>query len=410
MTTHSAPTSRARPRPEHAGAGSNWSRMRIWAMAHTSIDFFQGAVPAAIPYFVLNRHYSYLQASGLSLAATLGAAVPQPFFGVFVDRRDRPWQVHSGIVLAAAATAGAGIVHLYALTWLLLLICGVGVAMFHPAAGRLARRSAGNSAAAMSIFATGGNLGFVLAPVLLTPVLAGVGLWGLAWFTLPAWLVAAITWRGARRLAVIHAGAVIEHHGRDHWRPFMWLTFVEVCRSIMFFGASTFIELYWIRDLHAGKALAGAALGCLLGGGVIGTMIGGRIADRVGMVRTTQAGALSCLPAMVLLRACQQPELGLLCALVAGLALRIPFSVLIKLGQDYLPNRPGTASAVTLGLAVSAGGISAPIFGALADVDGPAVVLTLLCFVPVLTFLLGLRLREPRMLAAASGELAETAL
>ncbi|MGH2862058.1 MAG: hypothetical protein ACRDLT_11220, partial [Solirubrobacteraceae bacterium] len=58
-------------------ASSDWSRIRMWAMAHTAIDFFQGAVPAAIPYFVLDRHYSYLQASGLSLAATLGAAIPQ---------------------------------------------------------------------------------------------------------------------------------------------------------------------------------------------------------------------------------------------------------------------------------------------------------------------------------------------
>jgi FSR family fosmidomycin resistance protein-like MFS transporter len=390
-------------------AESNWSRMRTWAMAHTAIDFFQGAVPAAIPYFVLDRHYSYLQASGLSLAATLGAAIPQPLFGVFVDRRDRPWQVYSGITLAAAAAAGAGIAQLYALTWILLLICGIGVAMFHPAAGRLARRSAGNSAAAMSIFATGGNLGFVLAPVLLTPVLAGVGLWGLAWFVVPAWLVAALTWKGARRLSVLHSAGPAEHHGRDHWRPFMYLAAVEICRSVMFFGASTFIELYWIRDLHAGKALAGAALGCLLGGGVIGTMIGGRIADRVGMVKTTQVGALFCLPAMVLLRVCQQPEVGLLCALIAGLALRVPFSVLIKLGQDYLPNRPGTASAVTLGLAVSAGGVTAPIFGALADRHGPALVLTLLCFVPVLTFLVGVRLVEPHTLAA-SGQLAESSL
>lgn len=372
--------------------------MRMWALAHTAIDFFQGAVPAAIPYFVLDRHYSYLQASGLSLAATLGAAVPQPLFGVFVDRRDRPWQVCCGIALAAVAAAGAGVAHVYALTWILLLICGFGVAMFHPAAGRLARRSAGNSAAAMSIFATGGNLGFVLAPVLLTPVLAGIGLWGLAWFVVPAWIIAVITWRGARHLAVVVAPGVAEHHGRDHWGPFMCLAAVEVCRSIMFFGTSTFIELYWIRDLHAGTALAGAALGCLLGGGVIGTMIGGRIADRVGMVRTTQVGALFCLPAMVLLRICQQPELGLLAALVAGLALRVPFSVLIKLGQDYLPNRPGTASAVTLGLAVSAGGVTAPIFGALADAHGPAVVLTVLCFVPVLTFLVGLRLVEPHRL------------
>ncbi|HEX3615543.1 MAG TPA: MFS transporter [Solirubrobacteraceae bacterium] len=391
---------------------SNWSRMRVWATAHTAIDFFQGAVPAAIPYFVLDRHYSYLQASGLSLAATLGAAVPQPLFGLLVDRRDRPWQVYSGIALAAAAAAGAGIAHAYALTWVLLVVCGLGVAMFHPAAGRLARRSAGNSAAAMSVFATGGNVGFVLAPVLLTPVLAAVGLWGLAWFVLPAWLVAAVTWRSAGRLVIDHATAAAVHHGRDHWGPFMSLAAVEICRSVMFFGASTFIELHWLRDLHAGKAVAGAALGCLLGGGVIGTMIGGRIADRFGMVRTTQIGALVCLPAMILLRVCSQPELGLACSLFAGLALRIPFSVLIKLGQDYLPNRPGTASAVTLGLAVSAGGVSAPVLGAVADahgVHGAAAVLTILCFVPIVTFLLGVRLVEPHTLAP-SAPLAEPPL
>ena len=231
--------------------------MRVWAVAHTAIDFFQGAVPAAIPYFVLDRHYSYLQASGLSLAATLGAAVPQPLFGLLVDRRDRPWQVYSGIALAAAAAGGAGVAHAYALTWILLLVCGVGVAMFHPAAGRLARRSAGDSAAAMSVFATGGNVGFVLAPVLLTPVLAGVGLWGLAWFVLPAWLVAAITWRSAGRLISTQSGGATAHGGRDHWGPFMSLAAVEVCRSVMFFGASTFIELHWLRDLHASKAVAG---------------------------------------------------------------------------------------------------------------------------------------------------------
>ncbi|MGH2844081.1 MAG: MFS transporter [Solirubrobacteraceae bacterium] len=377
---------------------SNWSRMRIWATAHTAIDFFQGVVPAAIPYFVLDRHYSYLQASGLSLAATLGAALPQPLFGLLVDRRDRPWQVCGGIALAAAAAAGAGAASAYSLTWALLLICGIGVAMFHPAAGRLARRSAGDSATAMSIFATGGNLGFVLAPVLLTPVLATAGLSGIAWFVIPAWLVAALTWRGSRRLQPLRGAGDAAHDGEDRWRPFMCLAAVEACRSIMFFGASTFIELHWLRDLHSGRALAGAALGCLLGGGVIGTLVGGRIADRLGMVRTTQIGALACLPTMVLLRLCAQPQAGLICALLAGLTLRIPFSVLVKLGQDYLPNRPGTASAVTLGLAVSAGGVTAPIFGVLADRHGPAAVLTVLCLVPAITFLFGLRLREPATL------------
>jgi FSR family fosmidomycin resistance protein-like MFS transporter len=382
---------------QQTAADSAWSRMRLWAMAHAAIDFFQGAVPAAIPYFVLDRHYSYLQASGLSLAATLGAAFPQPLFGLLVDRRDRPWCVYGGIALAAAAAAGAGLATAYVLTCSLLLLCGIGVAMFHPAAGRLARRDAGDSAAAMSIFATGGNVGFMLAPALLTPVLGSAGLSGLIWFVVPAWLVAVLTWHGAGRLdsRQVRTGVSAAPRGPDRWGPFLWLAAVEVSRSVMFFGASTFIELHWLRDLHSGEALAGIALGCLLGGGVAGTMLGGRIADRVGMVRTTQIGALCCLPPLLLLRVCSQPVVGLAFALVAGLALRVPFAVLVKLGQDYLPNRPGTASAVTLGLSVSAGGVCAPILGALADAQGPAAVFTVLCMVPVVSYVLGLRLSEP---------------
>ncbi|MFF9126494.1 hypothetical protein ACF09J_24865 [Streptomyces sp. NPDC014889] len=42
---------------------------------------------------------------------------------------------------------------------LLLLLAGVGIAMFHPPAGRDARRAAGGSATAMSYFAAGGSVG-----------------------------------------------------------------------------------------------------------------------------------------------------------------------------------------------------------------------------------------------------------
>jgi FSR family fosmidomycin resistance protein-like MFS transporter len=37
------------------------------------------------------------------------------------------------------------------------------------------------------------------------------------------------------------------------------------------------------------------------------------------------------------------------------------------MGQELLPNRTGTASGVTVGLAVTVGGVAAPLLGALAD-------------------------------------------
>ena len=63
----------------------------------------------------------------------------------------------------------------YAAVWCAILLSGLGVAMFHPAAGKAARQDAGDSAAAMSVFAAGGSVGFFLAPALATPALIALG-------------------------------------------------------------------------------------------------------------------------------------------------------------------------------------------------------------------------------------------
>ena len=145
--------------------------MRVWAAAHAVDDFYQGLVPAVVPYFVLGRHYSYLGASGLAMAATLGSALPQLAIGVLADRRQLRWMAPLGLSLAGAGAELAGVVPSYGLVWLMLLASGLGVAMFHPPAGRDARQAAGNSATAMSYFAASGSAGFFLAPALATPAL-----------------------------------------------------------------------------------------------------------------------------------------------------------------------------------------------------------------------------------------------
>lgn len=100
---------------------------------------------------------------------------------------------------------------------------------------------------------------------------------------------------------------------------------------------------------------------------MLGTLAGGRIADRIGMVGTIQLGN----------------------------ALLLPFAVLIKLGPDYLPTRPGTAAGVTLGLAVSAGGLFLPILGLVADEHGPRGALIVLAALPLVAIAASTALREP---------------
>lgn len=373
---------------------STLKRMRYWVIAHAVDDFYQGIVPASVPFFVLERGYSYTAASGLALSATLGSALPQPILGVLADRRALLWLAPVGLTTAGIGAGLAGLAPTYPLVWILLLLSGIGVAAFHPAAGRDARRDAGDSTTGMSLFAAGGNVGFFLAPALATPALVSLGVGATALFIPPAMVMGLLLWRYQQRHAET-ARAATRGDGRDRWLAFAALTALSVVRSSLFFGVNTFIALYWIKHFGASRELGGAALTCFLVGGVVGTLIGGRIADRFGMLRTIHIGGVAAIPSMVLLRVVPNAELGLAAAVLAGMAVNMPFAVMVKLGQDYLPTRPGTAAGMTLGLAVSAGGLFVPLLGMIADHHGPQTVLTVLCFVPIGVIIFGLLLPHP---------------
>lgn len=85
-----------------------------------------------------------------------------------------------------------------------------------------------------------------------------------------------------------------------------------------------------------------------------------------------QLDTAAAIPLLAGLRAAPGPPVPLVFATPAGAALNVPFSVLEKPGQDHLPTRPGTAAGVTtLGLAVSVGGLIAPLFGLFLVEPGP---------------------------------------
>ncbi|MGW1399913.1 MFS transporter [Streptomyces sp. NPDC002405] len=368
--------------------------MRVWATAHAVDDFYQGLVPAAVPYFVLERHFSYVEASGLALAATLGSALPQVPIGLLADRHRLRWMSPLGVSLAGIGAGLSGLVPSYPLVFALLLLAGVGIAMFHPPAGRDARRAAGGSATAMSYFAAGGSVGFFIGPAVATPALDNLGIGATALFIPPAVLMGFVLLRHNGRTSN-PAAKQVQHQGKDRVGLFATLTGVEIVRSTISTGLNTFISLYWIRHLGASSALGGLALTLALGGGVLGTLLGGRIADRIGMVRTVQIGNAAMLPALWILLACGDKYAALPLVLLVGLISNIPFAVLVKLGQDYLPSRPGTAAGVTLGLALSAGGLFMPPLGLVADHYGPRGTLIVLASVTVIAIAVSTALREP---------------
>jgi FSR family fosmidomycin resistance protein-like MFS transporter len=402
-------TSRGRSAPRSV----NKRGVALISTAHVADDIYQGIVPALLPFLVAERHYSYAAVSGITLAATVLSSVAQPVFGVWADKHSRRWIIGGGMSLAAVGVVLAGWMPTYPLTWIVVALSGLGIAAFHPEAARAARQAAGRSNTGMSVFALGGNTGYALGSLIATPVLLWLGLRGTALLIVPAVVMALIL---ARYLGPTldrpagTRGAPQLPTGTDDWRSFLTLTGIVVIRSILFFGFTSFIALYFIDHLHTSQATGGAALTVFLVTGAVGTLLGGWLGDRFNPLISIRVGFVLAIPALAGVVLVGSLPLAFLLVAVAGIASYLPFSVFVLLGQDYLPNRIGTASGVTVGLAVSIGGLANPLLGLLADATSLRLTLSVLIALPVLALIVAAFLklpgtvRPPRATRRRSGE------
>lgn len=129
-------------------------------------------------------------------------------------------------------------------------------------------------------------------------------------------------------------------------------------------------------------------------GGAVGSVLGGALAerwDRVTVCRWSCAVSVVSVAGVVFVPG---PALYA-CVALTSAGLYVAFSLQVTLGQDYLPSRVGTAGGITLGLAVSVGGLTSPLIGRLADATCLRTALIPLVLMPALSRLLLRTLREP---------------
>ncbi|MEV0907602.1 MFS transporter [Streptomyces hokutonensis] len=371
----------------------------LLAVGHACVDIYQGAVAALIPFFVAERAYSYAAVSGIVLAASLLSSVAQPVFGLLTDRWAMPWILPLSTVLGGLGIALSGLTGSYALTLVFVAVSGVGVAAYHPESARVARLVSGGSHSAMGWFSVGGNLGFAAAPPMVGGVVATGGLRLSPLLVLPALAGSVLCLPVLRALGrpegAAAAGTVPV--GTDDKASFVRLSLSVVLRSIEFIGLSTFISLYAQQRMGGGTAAGTVALFVLYLGGALGSVVGGSLAGRWDRVTVARWSYLLTIPAIAGTVFVPGPAFYVFVAL-ASLALYVPFSLHVTLGQDYLPTRVGTASGITLGLTVSIGGMVTPLIGTIADARSLRTALAPLIVLPAFSWLLFRGLPEPTAL------------
>lgn len=367
------------------------------SVSHMINDVSQGAVPALLPFLVIEHGLSYLAVSGIVLAATVISSLIQPLLGFYSDRRSSPWLMPVGMLTGGIGIALSGVAPSYWLIIASVLLSGVGVAAFHPEGSRYANYVSGQRATGMSYFTVGGTMGFALGPVLLTPLVLGFGLKGTLFMVVPALILSIPLFMELPRITrfrpTLNASKSKTGEYTSMWGAFSRLTGVIVLRTSLYFGLMSFVPLYYLKVQEYSVAEANSVLTFMLLSGAVGSLLGGFMADRLGLKRVLVGSLIVTVPLLLIFLSTK----GVVSAIMLGLAGTTTIgsaSIAVLMGQSYLKSHIGIASGITIGSAIGMGGLGVPVLGAIADHYGLVTTMYSMVVLPLAACALAITLPE----------------
>ncbi|KMY67462.1 hypothetical protein AAU61_11560 [Desulfocarbo indianensis] len=361
----------------------------ILIFGHIVTDTSQGALPALLPLLKEIHGLSYAEAGALLMTMNLTSSVIQPLFGFLTDRWNLRWLVPLGVAVSGVGFGLIGLLSGYVSILAAVVLCGLGVASFHPESFKAVLNSAGSrKVVGVSWFMVGGNLGMALGPAMVTAYCAWLGLPGIMLFAIPGVITSLLFlahWRSlakrAENLAVQAPSQALQAIG-NRVRPFAILVAAVILRSWIHAGIATFVPFYYVSALGGDPLTVGTLLSVFLGAGVVGTLLGAPLAERIGPKRFFIISVALVTPLMVWLLNAQGAWLYIVMALIGALLLST-WSVIMVLGQQIMPDRAGTSSGLLVGFALGTGGMGAAALGVVADHWGVVTVMHITTLMPL---------------------------
>jgi FSR family fosmidomycin resistance protein-like MFS transporter len=379
----------------------------LWAASfcHLLNDMMQALLPAVYPILQGGFDLTFAQVGFLTFTYQVTASLFQPFIGHYTDRRPMPYSLP-----VAMASSMAGLLTLaFAPTYGVLLVgsmlLGLGSSIFHPESSRLARLASGGShGLAQALFQVGGNFGSALGPLAAAFIVLPRGQHGLAWLALAA-LAGIVVLSVLGRWYQVHAQARRTASNQPAYHSSMSRGQVMRAMAVLlvllfskwaYLASFTSFYIFYLKDKFALPTQTAQIYQFIFFAAVAaGTVAGGPIGDKLGRKPVIWVSILGILPFALIL-----PHVGLsgtaALSVVIGFILASAFPAIVVFGQELMPGRVGMVSGLFFGFIFGVGGISAAMFGTLADWKGINFVFQLCAFLPAIGVLTALlpNLRE----------------
>lgn len=376
--------------------------------SHMLNDVMQSLASALYPVFRDRFALSFFQVGLITFVFQLTASFLQPVIGLSLDKRPLNFILPAGMGFTLIGLVLLAFANTYGLTLLSVAFVGVGSAVFHPEASRVARAaSGGRHGFAQSLFQVGGNFGQSLGPLLAAFIVVPFGQHSVLAFTVLA--LAAIVlltgvsrWyavlRAERRKAPAAAGPA--HSRRVVARTLFVLAVMLFSKVLYLASLNSYYTFYLIQTFGLSIPASQVLLFVFLAAVAAGTFLGGPLVDRFGAKLVIWGSILGVLPFTLLL-----PHLGLVGTVIntvaIGLIISSAFSAMIVYAQELTPGNVGAVAGLFFGLSFGLGGVGAALLGILADKTSLTFVYHVCAFLPAVGLLGGFLPSSPGKAAVA---------
>jgi FSR family fosmidomycin resistance protein-like MFS transporter len=370
------------------------------ACAHMMVDGYGNVYAPLLPLLIPKLGLTLAAAGTLTMLFQLAASVAQVGFGHLADRWRPRLLVMAGPVIAVSFLSLIGLANTPAALAAFLIAGGLGTAAFHPPAAALSHRLGGDRPGfAMSVYITGGTLGFSLGPLLFAPFAQR---YGLAWsplLALPGLLVVGFFLTRVPPIEVHASSGGGLAALRPYAKPLALLYSIVVLRTLTSLAFATFVPVMLTRRGHT-VGEAGLAVSLYLLASGVGGFLGGPAADRFGARRVIALSLVLATPFLVVAPLLDGAAFAIVVA-IGGFFLQSTLPVNVTFGQAIAPVSAATVSSLMMGFGWGTGGLSVPLIGFIADRIGIEATLIGLAVVPVAAAALAIplprraRLHEP---------------
>jgi FSR family fosmidomycin resistance protein-like MFS transporter len=338
----------------------------LMSAAHLMVDGYGNIYAPLLPVIIPRLGLTLAAAGTLTMLFQMAASVAQVGFGHVADRWRPRTLIRVGPVVSISLLSLVGLARTKLELAAILIAGGLGAAAFHPPAAALAHRLGGDrQGLAMSVYITGGTLGFSLGPLLFAPFAQHFGIEWTPLLAIPGLLVVTFFVRRVPPIP-LHPSS---HRGVDALRPYLrplgLLYTIVVLRTLASLTFATFVPVMLTRR-GLSVAQAGASVAVYLFASGIGGFFGGPAADRFGPRKVIALSLVAACPFLFAAPFLAGWQFVVVLAF-GGLFLQSTLPVNVTFGQALAPVSAATVSSLMMGFAWGTGGLSVPFMGMIAD-------------------------------------------